>query len=240
MYSTCPACQTPLTLEEVTLVQETSISLPAPVDFSINETFEIDGDCKSIRSSKVEMLIQQLIQFRNLDPTFKCVVFSQWTGMLKIVSRRLTEASFKWVLLDGSMSRMARSKAMSNFAEDPSIRVFLASLTAGNLGINLTSANYAVLLDPWWNPATENRKVLFLFEICQHFCVSIEAVDRIHRVGQTRAVTIYKYIVSNSVEERILKLQEKKRQMFETAVETNKSREQLRKMMVDDLKELFM
>jgi SNF2 family DNA or RNA helicase len=182
LYSTCPACQTVLTLEDVNSGETASKeplegSFLAPQflgSFSESESFDI-SDATAMTSSKLEMLVKQLIEFRQLDPTFKCVVFSQWTGMLKMVSRRLDQANFKWVLLDGQMSRNARTKAMQDFASDKSIRVFLASLTAGNLGINLTSANKAILLDPWWNPATENRNQTVLC-ISPHFSLQRQLI----------------------------------------------------------------
>jgi SNF2 family DNA or RNA helicase len=145
--------------------------------------------------------MSHLSGFESDDPTYKCVVFSQWTSMLHLVGSRLSSSDISWLKLDGSMVRSRRTAVMSSFSSDDSIRVLLVSLTAGNLGLNLTSANRVILLDPWWNPAVESQ-----------------AVDRVHRVGQTRSVQVFKYVALDSVENRILDLQRRKREVFASAM----------------------
>jgi SNF2 family DNA or RNA helicase len=212
-YSACPACTFALTLEDISAMQT-----------AFNEIIEIDENeqedekeekyirrVAELSSSKIETLLIHLESFSASDPAYKCVVFSQWTSMLKLISLRLDVEGIGWRMLDGSMSRSSRVRSQQEFEQDSSLHVYLVSLTAGNLGINLTMANRVVLFDPWWNPATESQ-----------------AIDRVHRVGQRRAVEVFKYIVLETVEDRILALQARKREMFEAAVESRISREDIR------------
>lgn len=103
--------------------------------------------------------------------------------------------------LDGAMSQMQRQNAVMSFNTDPTVTVFLVSMKAGGLGLNLTAGSRVFLLDPWWNPATEDQ-----------------AIDRVHRIGQTREVIVYRFIMEGTVEERILELQEKKRNLAQGAL----------------------
>ena len=115
-------------------------------------------------------------------------MFSQFTSMLAIVKRRLDEEGIPYAYLDGrTRDREAR---VQRFQNDPDCKVFLISLKAGGLGLNLTAADYVFLLDPWWNPAVE-----------------AQAIDRAHRIGQTRPVFAYRLIARDTVEEKVLELQ---------------------------------
>ena len=121
-------------------------------------------------------------------------MFSQFTSLLKIVGERLNESGAVYEYLDGATrDRQAR---VERFQDDPSCRIFLISLKAGGVGLNLTAAEYVFILDPWWNPAVE-----------------AQAVDRTHRIGQQRPVFAYRLITRDTVEEKILELQNSKREL---------------------------
>lgn len=155
-----------------------------------------------VTSTKIQTLILDLMRVREEDPTVKSIVFSQWTNMLKLVSLSLQDCGIRFVQLDGSMSRANRMKSMTLFKNAPEIRVFLISLKAGGVGLNLVRASRAYILEPYWNPAVEQQ-----------------AIDRIHRLGQTRPVVAVRFIVKNTVEENMLKLQKHKTRLAQIAFE---------------------
>ncbi|KAH7106756.1 SNF2 family N-terminal domain-containing protein [Auriculariales sp. MPI-PUGE-AT-0066] len=130
---------------------------------------------------------------RTDDGIVKSVVFSQWTSMLDKIEDALELAGIQYDRLDGTMKRDDRVKAMDALKHNPACEVLLVSLRAGGVGLNLTSAQRVYLIDPYWNPAVENQ-----------------AVDRIHRLGQTKPVTTIKLIIENSIEARLLEVQKKK------------------------------
>ncbi|MDZ4666566.1 MAG: DEAD/DEAH box helicase [bacterium] len=135
----------------------------------------------------------------------KVLVFSQFVSQLTIYRNWFNEQKIDYCYLDGSMSNEARQKAVQRFQEGKT-PFFLISLKAGGFGLNLTSADYVFMLDPWWNPAVERQ-----------------AIDRAHRIGQTQNVFIYKFITKDSVEEKILTLQEKKKLLADNIIETDES-----------------
>ncbi len=143
-------------------------------------------------SAKLDMLIPSLAEI--VEEGHKVLVFSQFTSFLAIVKERLDQSGIVHEYLDGrTRNRAAR---VERFQTDPDCPVFLISLKAGGLGLNLTAAEYVYLLDPWWNPAVE-----------------AQAIDRSHRIGQTQHVFAYRLICRNTVEEKILELQQKKRDL---------------------------
>jgi superfamily II DNA or RNA helicase len=143
-------------------------------------------------SAKLEALLEQLREVTGAG--HKALVFSQFTSLLKIVRDRLDSEEVVYEYLDGkTRDRQAR---VERFQNDPDCRLFLVSLKAGGLGLNLTAAEYVFLLDPWWNPAVE-----------------AQAVDRAHRIGQTQAVFAYRLIARDTVEEKVLELQKTKRDL---------------------------
>ncbi|KAK9816469.1 hypothetical protein WJX72_000674 [[Myrmecia] bisecta] len=154
----------------------------------------------------------------------KMLVFSQWTGMLDLVELALKEEKFLFRRLDGSMSVSARERAVADFQNKPEINVLLLSLKAAALGLNLVAANHVVLLDLWWNPTVEEQ-----------------AIDRAHRIGQTRAVHVTRITIEGTVEERILALQERKRKLVASAFgeDAAGNMQQLNRLTADDLKYLF-
>ena len=124
----------------------------------------------------------------------KALIFSQFLGMLALIRAKLDELGVKYEYFDGSTSAPDREKAIQSFQKDNEVRVFLISLKAGGVGLNLTAADYVYIVDPWWNPAVEQQ-----------------AIDRTHRIGQTKNIFAYRMICKDTIEDKILKLQEKKR-----------------------------
>ncbi|KAL6844541.1 hypothetical protein ACP4OV_026214 [Aristida adscensionis] len=153
----------------------------------------------------------------------KAIVFSQWIGMLDLLENSLSSNNIEFRRLDGSMSLNIRGKAVKEFNTDPEVRVMLMSLKAGNLGLNMVAASHVIMLDPWWNPSTEDQ-----------------AVDRAHRIGQTRPVTVSRLTIKDTVEDRILILQEEKRKMVRCALgEEKSSSDAVSRLTLEDLKYLF-
>ncbi len=136
----------------------------------------------------------------------KVLLFSQFVKQLALYETYLKENKINYSYLDGSLSSDERQKAVTAFQNDKEIPFFLISLKAGGLGLNLTSADYVFLIDPWWNPAVERQ-----------------AVDRTHRIGQTKSVFIYKFITKDTVEEKILAMQEKKKHLAESIITNEES-----------------
>lgn len=153
----------------------------------------------------------------------KAIVFSQWIGMLDLVEMALKQSGLEYRKLDGTMTLSARDKAVREFNTDPEVAVMLMSLKAGNLGLNMVAASLVILLDLWWNPTTEDQ-----------------AIDRAHRIGQTRPVTVARLTIRDTVEDRILALQDEKRKMVASAFGEDPSGGTGSRLTVEDLKYLFM
>ncbi|CAN7019075.1 unnamed protein product [Brassica rapa subsp. trilocularis] len=153
----------------------------------------------------------------------KTIIFSQWTSMLDVLEFSLNEKTIEFRRLDGTMSLAARDRAVKEFSNDPDVQVMIMSLKAGNLGLNMVAASHVILLDLWWNPTTEDQ-----------------AIDRAHRIGQTRPVTVTRITITNTVEDRILALQEEKRAMVASAFGEDHGGGSATRLTVDDLKYLFM
>jgi len=124
----------------------------------------------------------------------KALVFSQFLGMLALIKGKLKELNVKFEYFDGSTVATERERAIQSFQNDETCRVFLISLKAGGVGLNLTAADYVYIVDPWWNPAVEQQ-----------------AIDRTHRIGQTKNIFAYRMICKDTIEDKIIQLQEKKR-----------------------------
>ena len=167
-------------------------------------------------SAKLDVLLEQLRVV--LDEGHKALVFSQFTSLLAIVRLRLEREGVAFEYLDGKThDRQAR---VVRFQEDPACRLFLISLKAGGLGLNLTAADYVFILDPWWNPAVE-----------------AQAVDRAHRIGQTRQVFAYRLITRDTVEEKVLELQATKRDLADAIIGADNSL--IRNLRTEDLELLL-
>jgi superfamily II DNA or RNA helicase len=142
-------------------------------------------------SIKLDELTREIVE--NIGD-HKALVFSQFLGMLGLIREKLTELGIKFEYFDGSTSAPDREKAIQSFQNDDTVRVFLISLKAGGVGLNLTAADYVYIVDPWWNPAVEQQ-----------------AIDRTHRIGQTKNIFAYRMICKDTIEDKIMQLQEKKR-----------------------------
>lgn len=136
----------------------------------------------------------------------KALVFSQFLGMLALIRGKLDELGVKYEYFDGSTSAPDREKAIQSFQNDESVRVFLISLKAGGVGLNLTAADYVYIVDPWWNPAVEQQ-----------------AIDRTHRIGQTKNIFAYRMICRDTIEDKILSLQDKKRALAKELITDDSS-----------------
>nr|XP_016451250.1 PREDICTED: ATP-dependent helicase rhp16-like [Nicotiana tabacum] len=154
------------------------------------------------------------------DGSAKGIVFSQFTTFLGLIHYSLQKSGINCVQLVGSMSIAARAAAVTRFTEDPDCSIFLMSLKAGSVALNLTVASHVFIMDPWWNSAVERQ-----------------AQDRIHRIGQYKPVRIMRFAIENTIEEKILKLQEKKELVFEGTI--GGSSEAFGKLTEEDLKFLF-
>jgi SNF2 family DNA or RNA helicase len=151
-------------------------------------------------SAKLDMLLPRVREV--LEEGHKTLVFSQFTGMLAILRRHLDREGIAYEYLDGKTRD--RQACVDRFQTDPACKLFLISLKAGGVGLNLTAAQYVFLLDPWWNPAIE-----------------AQAIDRAHRIGQTNQVFAYRLIARGTVEEKVLELQDTKRDLADAIVGAN-------------------
>jgi SNF2 family DNA or RNA helicase len=183
-------------------------------------------------SSKVLALLENLqvdqhwSEAHPEEKPIKSVVFSEWTTHLDLIQHALTGASIKSTRLDGSMSFSKRTQAINEFQTSADINIIIVSLKAGGLGLNLTAASRVYTMEPNYNPAAE-----------------AQAVERVHRLGQTREVIIKRFIMEKSIEEKVLKLQEKKLALAEFSIERDSikklSKEDAAKAKLDDLKMLL-
>lgn len=171
-------------------------------------------------STKIDALLAHLVELRkDTAGVEKSIVFSQWTSMLDLLEKPLTRAGFNFVRLDGTMTQAQREASIASFKKNSDCLVFLISMKAGGLGLNLTEANHVFILDPWWSPSIE-----------------AQAIDRVHRIGQTRPVSVTRFVIKNSIEERILELQERKQRLAKSVL-GNKS--ELKGISLQDLRILF-
>jgi len=157
----------------------------------------VDGKHLSIPSAKLEALTEQLSDV--IDGGHRALVFSQFTGFLRLVRERLDRDGVGYCYLDGKTRR--RDRVLEQFKEGDA-PVFLISLKAGGFGLNLTEADYCFLLDPWWNPATE-----------------AQAIDRTHRIGQTRPVMVYRLVAQDTIEQKVVALARRKAELFRSALD---------------------
>jgi superfamily II DNA or RNA helicase len=160
----------------------------------------LDKDRLAESSAKLDVLLPRVLE--TIEENHKALVFSQFTGMLAILRQHLDREGVDYEYLDGKTRN--REACVERFQTDPHCKLFLISLKAGGLGLNLTAAQYVFLLDPWWNPAVE-----------------AQAIDRAHRIGQTNQVFAYRLIARDTVEEKVLELQDTKRDLADAIVGAN-------------------
>ncbi|KAL3530434.1 hypothetical protein ACH5RR_009756 [Cinchona calisaya] len=199
----CPVCRKVITKQEL---------ITAPTQ----SRFRIDIEKNWVESSKVSALLHEL-EILKLAGS-KSIVFSQWTAFLDLLQIPLSRSNIPYLRLDGTLNQQQREKVIKQFCEEDNIMVLLMSLKAGGVGINLTAASNAFVLDPWWNPAVEEQ-----------------AVMRIHRIGQTKKVMIRRFIVKGTVEERMEAVQARKQRMISGAL----TDQEVRSARIEELKMLF-
>ncbi|MFK7788049.1 MAG: SNF2-related protein [Phycisphaeraceae bacterium] len=182
----------------------------------IDKTAAVQIDRDNAPSAKLDELDQRLDDI--IDEGSKALVFSQFTSMLALIRKRLDQRGIKYAYLDGQTRN--RKDVVQRFQTDPDLPVFLISLKAGGVGLNLTAAEYVFIMDPWWNPAVE-----------------AQAIARTHRIGQKKPVFAYRMICEDTVEQRILELQSRKRDLADAIVGgegnvlSNLSREDLEQLL---------
>ncbi|CAH8387930.1 unnamed protein product [Eruca vesicaria subsp. sativa] len=199
----CPVCRKTVSKQEL---------ITAPTE----SRFQVDVEKNWVESSKITALLQELESFRSSGS--KSIIFSQWTAFLDLLQIPLSRNNISFVRLDGTLNQQQREKVLKQFSEDGSIMVMLMSLKAGGVGINLTAASNAFVMDPWWNPAVEEQ-----------------AVMRIHRIGQTKEVKIRRFIIKGTVEERMEVVQARKQRMISGAL----TDQEVRSARLEELKLLF-
>jgi DNA repair protein RAD16 len=220
--ATCPTCFCELTVD---LAAAPSAVTPAIASAakrkSILARLPPDRVGAAFRSStKIEALLEDLWAAQAEEPGLKAIVFSQFVNMLDLVQHRLTHAGVRCVKMDGGMSVPARDRVINAFRDDPHVTVFLISLKAGGVALHLTAASRIYLMDCWWNWASENQ-----------------AMDRTHRLGQHRSITVVRFFVRNTIEERILALQERKKLVFDATVGQDNAATS--KLTAEDMRFLF-
>ncbi|KAG6046356.1 hypothetical protein E4U39_001439 [Claviceps sp. Clav50 group G5] len=158
-----------------------------------------------VSSSKIELLVHDLHQLRSNNASHKSIIFSQFTTMLQLIEWRLRRAGITTVMLDGTMTPAQRQASIEHFMTNVDVECFLVSLKAGGVALNLTEASRVFIVDPWWNPAAE-----------------WQSADRCHRIGQTRPCTITRLCIEDSVESRMVLIQEKKAHMIHSTINGDK------------------
>lgn len=151
---------------------------------------------KNRESYSLSAKIKQVLKIVSSEGERKTIIFSQFPSLFPELKKNLETKGFKVLTYDGSMNVQARSLTLNSLKNDPKFNILLCSLKCGSVGLNLTCASRVILLDPWWNPQIQEQ-----------------AVDRVYRIGQTKPVDIYEFTVKDTVEENILRLQERKRQL---------------------------
>ncbi|KAH3682348.1 hypothetical protein WICPIJ_006687 [Wickerhamomyces pijperi] len=213
----CPVCHIALSID----LQGPSIEVNVE-NFkkgSIVNRIKMGGQWRS--STKIEALVEELYKLRSDRCTIKSIVFSQFTSMLDLIEWRLKRAGFQTVKLQGSMSPTQRDNTIRHFMENTNVEVFLVSLKAGGVALNLCEASQVFLMDPWWNPSVE-----------------WQSGDRVHRIGQYRPVKITRFCIEDSIESRIIELQDKKANMIHATI--NHDDAAINRLTPDDLQFLFM
>ena len=192
----CPMCRAELA--------EDKLVEPAPEHSAQEEEENLDPETKS---SKTEALLK-ILQATLKNDGSKVIIFSQWTSFLTVIQRQLDEAGYTYTRIDGSMNTSKRDAAIRALDHDPATRIMLASLSVCSVGLNLVSADTVVLADSWWAPAIEDQ-----------------AVDRVHRLGQTRPTTVWRLVMEGTVEERVLDIQGEKRELVNKAFQEKQGKQ---------------
>ncbi len=175
----------------------------------------VDSSKSNFKSAKFIIVLEMLEEL--IAEGHRVLIFSQFTSLLSLLKNELDVRNIRYSYLDGKTT--FRQKVVNEF-KSSECPVFLMSLKAGGVGLNLVEADYVFLLDPWWNPAVE-----------------AQAIDRVHRIGQTRPVNAYRFIAKNTVEEKILELQKSKRNLSNELF--NQKSDSIKSLTVEDIENLF-
>ncbi|KAF9883757.1 hypothetical protein FE257_002823 [Aspergillus nanangensis] len=208
----CPLCRADID-DTATLVA------PAAEMGETADTVVADPDNPS---SKIEALIK-ILTAKGQAPDTKSVVFSQWTSFLNLIEPHLERHGIGFARIDGKMNSLSRDNSTFRFSRDPNCKALLASLSVCSVGLNLVAANQAILADSWWAPAIEDQ-----------------AVDRVYRLGQKRETTVWRLVMENTIEDRVLAIQDTKRELMLAAFrETSKKKGEDKATRVADLEKLL-
>ncbi|EIE90943.1 hypothetical protein RO3G_15654 [Rhizopus delemar RA 99-880] len=223
----CPQCRAQINRQQLADV-ESFLKVHAP---DLMEEVEAEAETEArnrqrvaemLSSAKIDKMLEILDETAHeTDRQDKTIVFSQFTSMLSMLEKPLKNRGHKYLRYDGSMDVRQRAETVNKFFDDPQITVLLVSTKCGSLGLNLTCANRVILLDVWWNPAIENQ-----------------AIDRVHRIGQTKAVDVHRIFINDTIEDRILMLQ-KKKQSIADGVLGEGSTNQVGRLSLNELIYLF-
>jgi SWI/SNF-related matrix-associated actin-dependent regulator of chromatin subfamily A3 len=194
----CPMCRAELESFNTTTVRP-AVETTTKAEPLTQDQLADKASLEKNASSKVEALLD-ILKASAQDPTNKTIVFSQWTSFLDLIQPQLTLHGLKFTRIDGSMSATQRDAALEALDNDASTTVMLASLAVCSVGLNLVAANQVIMADSWWAPAIEDQ-----------------AVDRVHRLGQQRETKVFRLVVEDSVEERVLGIQDEKRKLMSLA-----------------------
>ncbi|RKP31004.1 nucleotide excision repair protein [Metschnikowia bicuspidata] len=216
----CPVCHIGFSIDLQQPALEVDLELFSKV--SIVNRIKLGTHGGRWRSStKIEALVEELYKLRSDRHTIKSIVFSQFTSMLDLIEWRLKIAGFETVKLQGSMLPLQRDNTIKHFMKNPQVEIFLVSLKAGGVALNLCEASQVFLMDPWWNPSVE-----------------WQSMDRVHRIGQKRPIRITRFCIADSIELKIIELQEKKANMIHATI--NHDDAAVNRLTPNDLQFLFM
>jgi SWI/SNF-related matrix-associated actin-dependent regulator of chromatin subfamily A3 len=207
----CPLCRAEIN-------DNTALVSPAAELGEDTDAVEADPDNPS---SKIETLVK-ILTAQGQTPGTKTVVFSQWTSFLNLIEPHLQQHGTKYARVDGKMPSVKRDNSINTFTRDPDCVVLLASLSVCSVGLNLVAANQVILSDSWWAPAIEDQ-----------------AVDRVYRLGQKRETTVWRLVMEDSIEERVLAIQERKRSLMLAAFRETAKKAENRGTRVADLESLL-
>jgi DNA repair protein RAD16 len=224
----CPTCFAPLTLslEEGDDDDAAGAQVPESPEAALAQRPQPRSILQRIKtaefktSTKIEALLQEVQQMTQKSGSSKALVFSQFVNFLELIEWRLKREGVAAAKLLGTMPITSRNNIILSFMSDPNLKVLLISLKAGGEGLNLQAADHIFLMDPWWNPASE-----------------LQAIQRAHRIGQTRPVKAVRFVMADTIEEKIIELQNKKQSVFDCTV--GGSNTALQRLTSEDIKFLF-
>jgi len=217
----CPTCFAPLTvnLDEPADGDEGPL-LTQPLQRPTRSIMQRIKTSEFKTSTKIEALLQEITRMTAASANSKALVFSQFISFLELIEWRLKREGISSAKLTGNTPVISRNNVIISFQTDPSLKVLLISLKAGGEGLNLQAADHIFVMDPWWNPAAE-----------------LQAIQRAHRIGQTRPVYATRFVASDTIEEKIVELQKKKQSVFDCTV--GSSNQALQRLTAEDIQFLF-